>query len=626
MSKKQDIILEEHQIIPSSYLNKCNKLHGILLWYSVGTGKTLTALTIALNNPNKDIIVVSPEELTFVWENETKKIGNFKNKISFKNYKNLKDVLSSSKLSNTIIILDEIQNLVNSFKDPTSYEYKNISFFLSKLKTCNKVICLTATPVYTEIVDLVYIINIASGKEVLPYNYSEFKRKFYNINKIKSIFFGYIKSINETISKLIQYSMFIGGSLGFVVYKTVKPTTLLSFYEKHQNSKFFKNIKNVIPLLGNLMLVSSVITILSETLDVFDKTYDSYLYFNTQKFVDEVSPYTIYYTNDASTNKYYPDIDEYTETVSYTNYQMEIWLKLTQSVLDIDTIKKLNISSNPEFYNKILDKETYVNKGVMIGNLKDEKNGIYPNKFHEIIKKAKNKRAVCYTQFIDTVKVFKEFLDKNKIKYVYLDNKSSNLEKTKILQRFKDETFLLVLHPDYHTGISILGAQQLHIMEPISLNSKTQQLIGRVVRYKSHHHLPEDQRYVEVYQWVCENSGLLANLKKNIMSINSWYKYSPAVFYTNKTFMTFSQDITPDSVIFREQSNINDITNKITNSLQSRKHKKTCCIKYPSSVQERECLKELPTCSRTSSKQSKTSSKQSKTKSSSKSKSSRRSK
>lgn len=49
-----DIILKDYQVTPIYNLTARNKeQHGLLLWYMMGTGKTLIALSYLLNFPKK---------------------------------------------------------------------------------------------------------------------------------------------------------------------------------------------------------------------------------------------------------------------------------------------------------------------------------------------------------------------------------------------------------------------------------------------------------------------------------------------------------------------------------------------------------------------------------------------
>ena len=83
----------------------------------------------------------------------------------------------------------------------------------------------------------------------------------------------------------------------------------------------------------------------------------------------------------------------------------------------------------------------------------------------------------------------------------------------------KNSTIFLLLHPIYTEGITIFGAEQIHILEPIPNLSKKEQLIARVVRYKSHDHLPPEKRHVDIYQWSCEITSILDNTKSGTVFI-----------------------------------------------------------------------------------------------------------
>jgi superfamily II DNA or RNA helicase len=50
-------------------------------------------------------------------------------------------------------------------------------------------------------------------------------------------------------------------------------------------------------------------------------------------------------------------------------------------------------------------------------------------------------------------------------------------------------------------GITVLECNNIHILESNTKENKTRQAIGRVIRYKSHQKLPEDERYVNVWRY-----------------------------------------------------------------------------------------------------------------------------
>ena len=59
----------------------------------------------------------------------------------------------------------------------------------------------------------------------------------------------------------------------------------------------------------------------------------------------------------------------------------------------------------------------------------------------------------------------------------------------------------LLIHPEITEGISLVGTQQLHILETPYNKSFQEQIIGRAVRYRSHVHLPKKEQHVNIYIW-----------------------------------------------------------------------------------------------------------------------------
>ena len=114
-----------------------------------------------------------------------------------------------------------------------------------------------------------------------------------------------------------------------------------------------------------------------------------------------------------------------------------------------------------------------------------------------MLKIAKGKRAVFYSSSMEAgSKLFMLFLQDQEIEYIFLDNGITVQKMNSILEEFKNRTVFLIIHPVYTEGITIKGAEQLHLMEPIWSFSKKQQVLARVARYRSHTHLPKTDRHV----------------------------------------------------------------------------------------------------------------------------------
>lgn len=594
-----DIVLNEHQIYPTyKLIEKCKNQHGLVLYYGMGTGKTLAALTFILQFPGKDIIIICPEDLKFIWENEIGRLP-IKNNIKILFYEK-PDAIISANYKNKILVMDEGHHIVNTLASRKGEMAKIMKNIFSSFKT----LVLTGTPIYTGLVDLTFLVNIAAGKDIVPYNYSKFNQEYYKIIKHRSVVFGHFLPIMKILSSVIinMLSLVAIGGLGYSTYiefqskeKQAEARDIL--FDNLQGAKATRNLriantttKITLPVLGITLIFIILLSILNY------KIQEDYKKFDTEKFINNTGPYISYYKNTTSIkDSPFPTFTSITKLVPYSDYQTGLCIRLTQGVMGVDDVSKLNIGSEEdlEYYSKKIDMDTYVKNGVLIGNL-SENDSMYSPKFDEILKTAYGKRAVFYSGSLGSgTLLFKRYLKSKDIDCLYLDIGITTQAKNKILQDFKNKTIFLLLHPRYTEGISILGAEQIHLLEPIPVLAKKEQVIARVIRYLSHAHLPEKERHVQVYQWGCECTTLLSKIRKKFVSVSSWAKFNPEVFY-NQKFNIFDQDITPDSIVLKKEiTNIGDIKG-ITDLLVEREKKQTkrdCCIKLPSKKQDSGCRK-----------------------------------
>lgn len=587
------ITLNDYQIEPIHKL-LVNKLttKGLLLWYSMGTGKTLVALSYLLNYPNQKVNIICPEDIIFVWEEEIKKIPQIKNNITFFSYEKSHVFLSKNTYKNEIIIIDEAQHLVPILK----LKSENISASMNLLNTCCKILLLTGTPIYNEFTDIVYLVNLASGKTLIPYNDTKFKDVYFKVNKLKSAIVGH------AIPNFLAFQKY-GYQLGMLTTISL-PSLFLLLTKNFSGLGKFANLPhmklwNSLGQIGQIKL-QVVMTVFPMILEFIYKSLsyktEDYKDLNTELLVKDVSPFISYYKNKynvKSIDNPFPNTQSVTKIVNYSETQLEKWLELTQGVMNIKTIEDLNIASKKEaeFFSKKIDIEIYLTNGVIIGNLSDDK-GYFSPKFCEILKESKGKRAVFYSNFtVNGILLFKDFLESKKEKYLYLDKGISNKSKNDILSTFEKTTTFLLLHPSYTEGITIKGSEQLHLLEPIRQNAKKEQIVARVVRYKSHHHLPIEKRNVSVYQWA---SGSTNPIQKLLKSVKTWSKYNPEVSYL-VDFSKFKQDMSPDVIILKNQKTASKQEQDIVKLLEaeSKTNNIQCCIKFPSKKQEQECLQIL---------------------------------
>jgi hypothetical protein len=164
---------------------------------------------------------------------------------------------------------------------------------------------------------------------------------------------------------------------------------------------------------------------------------------------------------------------------------------------------------------------------------------------------AKGKRAVFYSNSTTSgLDYFKDFLDYMDEPYLLFDIGLSLLEKKSILETFKQATTqcFLLLHPSYTEGVSILGAEQMHILEPIRLYSRKEQVIARVIRFQSHKHLAKEHQVVEIYQWSSSMTDIIGITKQLFTNVSTWYQHNRQVLIGFEEKI-FNRSHTPDKLL-----------------------------------------------------------------------------
>jgi hypothetical protein len=229
-------------------------------------------------------------------------------------------------------------------------------------------------------------------------------------------------------------------------------------------------------------------------------------------------------------------------------------------------------------------------------------NGEIPVKFIQVLEtivKGGLKKSVVYSNFWEKgCLLFAKYLDSMSVKYEFITPTTSDDESIRILKDFEDEKCpILILHPEKTEGVSIRGAAQLHILEPLLSYARQQQLVARVNRYESHTHLPLNERKVDVYFWCASVEGYLQWLRKHFSTVKHWFLNEINMTYGNRT-LDFTQDGTPDFLVMENNKELYTLmqtlkenSNEISDSISSRtKDKEKCCIWEPNEKHVKNCL------------------------------------
>jgi SNF2 family DNA or RNA helicase len=164
-SKKQKLIniLKPHQKQIINYaIDNNNKIDRIFLFHSLGSGKTITSISLAfiykiLNNIEDKIVIVSPLSIMQNFTKEIKFLSLDQNLFEIHSYGRFlrKIQQESNYLKNKIVILDEIHNYRSNNKGTNE--------LIKATFPAKKVILLSATPIVNSVEDFSTIIAILNN-------------------------------------------------------------------------------------------------------------------------------------------------------------------------------------------------------------------------------------------------------------------------------------------------------------------------------------------------------------------------------------------------------------------------------------------------------------------------------
>lgn len=148
---------------------------GILIYHTVGSGKTLTAITLSQcfldDNPDKKVIVVCPASLVANFKKQMHYYKNIRNADQYHFY-SIQGFVGAKKrkeidCENTMLIVDEAHNLKTSYSNKTSTKTGkktvtgvNSKYVIECAEKASKVVLMSATPIINDVKDLIPLYNM----------------------------------------------------------------------------------------------------------------------------------------------------------------------------------------------------------------------------------------------------------------------------------------------------------------------------------------------------------------------------------------------------------------------------------------------------------------------------------
>lgn len=489
--------LQMPQQFLAKYISKNTPYKGILIFHKIGAGKTCTAVRIGEEwKKDRKIIVLTPASLVNNFKDELRskcagnsyisdkqrltldklhpssdeykkiieksdnKIDKYYNIMSYNKFINDYEE-NKINLNNSILIIDEIQNMISE----QGIYYKTIYNAIKKGPSNLRIVLLSATPIFDKPLEIALTMNLLKLPKEFPNNSKDFSNMFLKCNK------GVYEAKNLDLFKnmIKGYISYYRGAPPYVF-----PEEVIKFVKcEMENFQY----KSYVTVLNNETNKSGIMKIKDS---VFKEG-------QIRNMPNNFFIGTRLISNIAFPNK---GIGE----IGYNS--------LTDNKMKLDNLKKYSI----KFY-KIMVKLKYARGPILIYSNFKEYGGIKTLvkilEYHGYKNYDKNgegrKRFAIWSG--DESKEYK-----NEIKTVYNRENNHNGSKIKII----------LLTPSAKEGVSFKRVQQMHILEPYWNWSRMMQIIGRAVRYCSHKDLDEDKRLVRIYIYI--------STKKNIKTIDKYIK------------------------------------------------------------------------------------------------------
>ena len=490
--------LQLPQQFVSNFINNDTPYKSLLLFHQIGAGKTCASIRIAENFKNKkNILIVTPASLIenyyyelrgqctngqYVTSDELNELDKLD--FSSKNYKNLikkinkkidkyYSILSYNKfvekiqknklsLDDTILIIDEVQNIISEKGKNYSLIYK----FISKSWKNYRIILLSGTPIFNHPYEIALIFNLLKPKNELP-NKSDFIDTFLSLER------NDLNEINYIPKNLELFKKYFKGYVSF--YRGASP---VSFPRK------------------NIYIVECIMS---------DYQYKSYKSVESDEGPFRTGDILNLPNNFFIGTRIISNISFPKKEINENGYN-----KFIKDNLELDKLKMYSI----KFY-KILKKIKKSKGTIFIYSNFKEYGGL--KSLIKVLEYHKYKSYKKYGKGINRYALWtgdESSELKKEIKDVFNDENNVAGDYLKII----------LGSPAMKEGISLLRIEQIHILEPYWNWSRLEQIIGRGVRFCSHKDLIKTDRYVDIFIYISVHPNEDVTIDKYILDM-AYRKY-----------------------------------------------------------------------------------------------------
>ena len=486
---------------------------GLLLLHSTGSGKTITAISIAERlKKYRDVIVLAPKSLHDNMKKEMRRYGSKVDESRYRfvssNASNMIDKLETNKdeltgvdikslkLDGKLIIIDEAHNLLVGMSNG-SKGASALYDMLMAAKNC-RIIMLTASGIINNIYECVPVLNICKGPirtedgewtTLLPESAEDFTRYFIDEKEMK---LKNVDKFRNRIQGLVSYSgdLFAREVLSFypMLTKTLKKENypdrlpikveLIHMsnqqYGAYEQAREKERLETRNAIVGSGWTKGDKIVLNKSNIRGGDCGY----IVNDQEKID------------AGSDIRGGELKKSSAFGKSTSYRIK-----SRQLSNVYQLEDVDINDDIETYSpkikSIGDKIKPGLKTLIYSNF--VKAGITPM--------ASYLEHLGYKRYDPA-----ETMDSGIHGYYGIySGEVAPEDRTKTLQAYNElnsPLSILLISSSGAEGLSTKGTRVVHILEPYWNWERILQVMARGIRYKSHEHLPEKERKVQVYLYL----------------------------------------------------------------------------------------------------------------------------
>lgn len=473
--------LQLPQLFLSKFIHPDTPYKGLLVYHSIGSGKTLSAISVAEEWKHfKKIMVLVPASLKGNFRDELRTPATKSEYIKQSERDQIKKLHPSSKeykdiikksderidkyytiysynkfaelsinneinLKNTLLIIDEIQNMVSEGGTFYSALYDQIKKAPSDLR----ILLLSATPMFDKPQEIALTLNLLRLPKEMPVG-RDFEKKFIKITETVNGKYNYKIKNTELFKKYVKgYVSYFRGAPPYV-FPEMKMKYVKCEMSEFQYGAYRSVVKNE-EKQYKLSRMAKEMSVGNLPNDFFIGTrVVSNIVFPNKKINEEGF--------ESFKGKHITDkLDQYS-------------IKFSKIIKKISKAEKIFIYSGFKEY----------------GGLKSLVRVLDELGYKNYLEHGEGRKRYAVWSGDENIK------KKNEIKAVYNSDKNIDGSKLKII----------LGSPSIKEGVSFKSCRQVHVLEPYWNMARIQQVVGRASRFCSHKDLPSDQRNVKVYIYI----------------------------------------------------------------------------------------------------------------------------